>query len=395
MIIADLVAVELLRHHDHKTYDFIRNNKEYFTGRGPAGPDNRRSLHDRLMDGIPITRREDISELLARMFPAFAAGLPNKFFLHRAEDDILKGRPVNSVEGFDSYFRFSPSTDEVTVVELQEVVKRIDDEEFLTEFMLTLAARKRTDGTTFLGAFLDQLSRILKPIKNIGPAILTALLKLYDRIIEIGDNMAGFYLMDNLHRLGPLMMLIIERMDADELAATVTSGLDDPEVSIASSAYIVAHLGADHGLVWERSREMTPEPALPRERVEDLGKKLAVKIEELGNSDALPITLTIDIVLRVWKTFGNGAAARAWVNRGFLSPSIFLKLAFSLMGNVSSTSPPYRFRRFNQVIDEELFDLENMLCYAKKHVTWDGLVDGDRDDLQRFIEGLEDRLTSK
>jgi hypothetical protein len=65
------------------------------------------------------------------------------------------------------------------------------------------------------------------------------------------------------------------------------------------------------------------------------------------------------------------------------------------MGEVSSSSPPYRYRELRGRIDEELFDLPKVLRLAKKHQNSETLDAGDREDLQRFIAGLERRISEQ
>jgi hypothetical protein len=62
------------------------------------------------------------------------------------------------------------------------------------------------------------------------------------------------------------------------------------------------------------------------------------------------------------------------------------------MGEVSSSSAPYRYRELRGRIDEELFDLRKMLRLAKKHRNSEVLDTRDREDLQRFVAGLESRV---
>jgi hypothetical protein len=96
-------------------------------------------------------------------------------------------------------------------------------------------------------------------------------------------------------------------------------------------------LAADHGLVWQRSNEARSEPVLAQSEVERIGGKLAMKIQELACLDALPVTSVTDIVLRVWTTFGAKNEARTWIEKNLSDPITFAKIAFSQMGEVSSS----------------------------------------------------------
>jgi predicted KAP-like P-loop ATPase len=389
--IPDLIAIELLRHHDHATYDLIRGQKEYMIGRGPAGQENRLQLGRRFLESITSTRLDDVSELLATMFPAFAKSQNIQVF-HRGGTRILAGRRISDPDGFDAYFRFAPVPDEISVERLRQVAANINDEAFLIAFMKEILGRTRADGTSLMGSFLGHLPRVMDSINPIGPQLLTALLNLGDQIIERRDEEAGFYLMTNQQRLGPILLRVFERVDRTSVRDAIEAAVEDPEVGVGTVAYVVAYIAADHGLVWQRSNEAKSEPILARPEVERIGQKLVKRIEDLARSNTLPITSMTDIILRVWTTFGAKDAARTWIEKNLCDPITFAKIAFSQMGEVSSSSPPYRYRELRSVIDEELFDLPRMLHLGRKHQNSEALDLKDREDLQRFVTSLENHF---
>lgn len=204
--IPDLIAIELLRHYEHQIYDLIRRQKEYMIGRGPVGPENRARLGRSILDSIPTSRKEDVSELLASMFPAFAKNQEIGFSHYRGTERILAGRRISDPDGFDAYFRFVPVADEISVEQLRQVADHINDEAFLIAFMNETMGRKRADGASLMGSLLAHLPRVLDSMDRIGPQLLMALLKLGDQIIDIRDEQAGFFLMNNQQRLGPILI---------------------------------------------------------------------------------------------------------------------------------------------------------------------------------------------
>jgi hypothetical protein len=250
----------------------------------------------------------------------------------------------------------------------------------------------RADGTSLMGSFLSHLPRLLDSVDRIGPQLLAALVKLGDQIIERRDEEAGFSLLNNQQRLGPVLVRIFEHTDRPSVRDAIESVVDDPELEVGGAAYVVAYIGADHGLVWRRSNEARSEPILSQSDVERSGSKLAIKIEKLAQSDTLPITSTIDIVLRVWNTFGTKNEVGAWFEKNLCDAVTFAKIAFSQMGVVSSSSAPYRYRELRGRLDEELFDPRKMLILGKKHHASEVLSVNDRADLQRFVASLESRI---
>jgi hypothetical protein len=124
----------------------------------------------------------------------------------------------------------------------------------------------------------------------------------------------------------------------------------------------------------------------------ELGEKLARRIDRLGKFKNLPITSSIDVILRVWTTFLGLENPRSWVKSVMTDANAFCKLAFSQMSEASSSAPPYKYRELHGPMDEEVFDLPDMLEAAERHLS-SGLVSAaDQDNLQRFIEGLRSRI---
>jgi hypothetical protein len=158
-----------------------------------------------------------------------------------------------------------------------------------------------------MGSFLAHLPRLLDPIDRIGPQLLTALLKLGDQIIERRDEEAGFFLMTNQQRLGPILIRMFEHTDRTSVRDAIEAAVDDPELGVGAAAYVVAYIGADHGLVWQRSNEARSEPILAQSEVERIGSKLAIKIEQLARSNTLPITSMTEIIY----AFGRRLEQRA------------------------------------------------------------------------------------
>jgi hypothetical protein len=98
-----------------------------------------------------------------------------------------------------------------------------------------------------------------------------------DQIIEIRDETAGFFHVNNQLRLGPILVRIFELTDPDSICEAVEAAVDDPQFEVGGIAYVVAYAGADHGLVWERSSEARLQPFLPDPTLSKSGQNYVEK----------------------------------------------------------------------------------------------------------------------
>jgi hypothetical protein len=71
-------------------------------------------MNEKFVSIFGETSDEDISELLATMFPALAKSQEIQVY-HRGGTRILAGRRINDPNGFDAYFPFASVADEISV----------------------------------------------------------------------------------------------------------------------------------------------------------------------------------------------------------------------------------------------------------------------------------------
>jgi hypothetical protein len=103
-----------------------------------------------------------------------------------------------------------------------------------------------------------------------------------------------------------------------------------------------------------------------------------------------------DCILGIWTSFAGPKAPRSWVDKKIRDPCEFRNLIFAaIMDETVTNNAPYRYRRLRNDINEEVFDLAEMLRLAKLYLEAHEVGADDEPDVVKFITGVELRLTDR
>jgi len=235
---------------------------------------------------------------------------------------------VGQPEGFDSYFRFAPPSDQITIEKLQDVSANFHNEPYLEEFLRDAMGRRDPDGKSLAAPFLEALPAILDRRDHVEPALLAVLLRVGDEIVGLRDEQADFYLMTNRMRLGTVLRILIKLIDGSALYTVVMAALDQDKFAIGTTAILIGRLAAEHGFGPFETRTSEEPPRLARAQVEHIAHKFATRAAAQAVRDELPDTPLMDAVLAVWSAFRETEVIRAWIARRPPGPSLLCESCF-------------------------------------------------------------------
>ena len=134
---ADFVAVEALRLFRPGVYRALRGNKDSLCGAsdryGRPGRDLKAEM-DTLLLGSENTKDHDrLRRALMRLFPRLESVWNNLSYGVDSADSWTRERLLCSSEHFDSYFRFSVGDDVVPREEIEALIARASDGEFVKQ----------------------------------------------------------------------------------------------------------------------------------------------------------------------------------------------------------------------------------------------------------------------
>ncbi|WP_063683456.1 KAP family P-loop NTPase fold protein [Bradyrhizobium stylosanthis] len=242
---ADFVAIETLRVLRPRLYHSLKRHKDRLCGtaRDNRGRDEATEL-DRVFLGSEDTSDHDrLRRALMRLFPRLSSVWSNVHYGADSAEDWARDRLVCSKEHFDSYFRFSIGDDVLPKSELDTVMLRARDTEFIKATFRSAISTIRRNGRTKAMLLLEELNLHAAEIASDAVLpLLSALFEIADELELDSDRAGAFDIGDNRLRLHWLLRrLTLERFDLSQRSQIFASACEFASlgwlVDFADSAY--------------------------------------------------------------------------------------------------------------------------------------------------------------
>jgi predicted KAP-like P-loop ATPase len=229
--LADFIALETLRLYEPGLFKAIRLRKSEVCGSrqqgDPVQHDNTR--FDTFLRDVPESQHRLAKLALQRLFPRLES------MAYGAEwvTEWSSERRVCVETHFDTYFRLSLSDEALSSRQIDELIERANDPEFIQKTLRQAAVTERKGGRSMVPVYLDELTthaaRVQKPMVE---PLLSALFEIHDEIDLEKDADKGLWRMANtsqrlrwlIRRLTRGRFSIDERTDL-YLAATERAAL--------------------------------------------------------------------------------------------------------------------------------------------------------------------------
>ncbi|ESE81365.1 KAP family P-loop NTPase fold protein [Salmonella enterica] len=203
---ADFVALEVFRLLHSDIYRAIRQNKSLLCSIELRDQANKKSVAERL-DNLFFKDKElecqnRLRSLLKRIFPVLEGVWGNMTYSHDWELVWSRERRVCSIPHFDTYFRFSIGCDVLSTEELNDILSKISDIEYIKSVLRDSLTINRSNGGTKAAVILDELKVNAEKISvdDIEP-LLTALFEIADEMDIDADQAKGLDFSNNAFRL--------------------------------------------------------------------------------------------------------------------------------------------------------------------------------------------------
>lgn len=315
---ADFVAMETLRLFKPGIHRAIRASKEHICGTNPAyggqGRNQKTEMDELLLGSVKPKDHDRTRRALMRLFPRLESVWNNLSYGADSAQLWTRDRLVCSKEHFDSYFRFSVGEDVVPRIEIEALIARASDREFIKQKFREAVQVVRKDGKTKAMLLLDELNLHAEAVadKDVAP-LLAAIFEVADEINVESDKAGAFNIGDNQLRIHWLLRrLTLDRLDLDTRTKLFVTASKSAAlgwlIDFAQSAYRMHHPGDNKPARPEHER-LTTEADAEVLRLNALERlRAASKTGELIGSRALPY------LLFMWRDFAkdDGAEVKAW-----------------------------------------------------------------------------------
>jgi predicted KAP-like P-loop ATPase len=216
---ADFLGIETLRLFRPAVYRSLRGSQDQVCGTGDRYGRSEDNLSEELdallLASVDEKDKKRVRRSLMRLFPRLESVWSNLNYGDGSAAEWSRDRLVCSQEHFDSYFRFSVGDDVLPRAELDAIITRASDADFVKTKLRDALPVIRKDGTTKAKLILDELTVHANEVSEKDvPQLLKAIFELGDELDVESDKEKGFSIGDNQLRIHWLLRsLTRERFD--------------------------------------------------------------------------------------------------------------------------------------------------------------------------------------
>lgn len=388
----DLLAMEGLRLFDRPAFDWIRASRDFLFSQGVfhmANDQQRADYGTQFRESWPAEARDDVIEIISDLFPGRAQQIRGaQRHFREAHHRTVARRGVGTALGYDAYFSLYPSPDGIPKPVVDEFVRRMRDEEWLTSTLTEYVKTEDSRGSPMIGELLREISMRLYGRDGEMPTLelLKALLRVGDAVLPI-EAPASFLDFPPRASWSNLITEMIGRWGGrlgGEMLLDALSATGSPAVW----AEVYVALGRDAGVF--PGTDVNRGWAIDEEAITQFGARLLRLIQSSAADGSLEGPKYYFDIIIAWKHLDGAEAVRAWINRGVEgSPAFLAKLAHGLVGYTVGMSKP-RHYTMNQQPDADLFDAALLRDTARRYLATNAFADADdANRVSAVLDGLE------
>ena len=330
---ADFVALEMLRLYEPSLFASIKSNKQLVCGTRQGGDanGNDENRFDLFLKGVPEDRHELAITALQRLFPR----LENMGYGSEWISEWSSERRVCVETHFDTYFRLSLSDEVLSAQQIDELVEKADDAEFIKAAFREASKVERRTGQSMIPVYLDELTthgkRIDKPIVE---PLLSALFEIHDEIDLERDAEKGMWAMANTSLR---YHWLIRRLTRDRFSLGERTAMYLKTTEAASLGWFVDFVSSarDNYQQREGKQPTQEEDCLTTETaLTELTDRALQSIRSAAADGSLLNHQDLRFILHRWVEFAdnNASEVRAWTGDLLKDPKSVVVLARAMTG---------------------------------------------------------------
>ncbi|MCA3260821.1 MAG: AAA family ATPase [Telmatospirillum sp.] len=398
---ADLMALETLRVLQPSFYMAIRNNGDLI--HGAKKTDTRGSQQERsneydrrLLGSFGEHERQRYRRALMRLFPQLQGIWSNNSHSSSFYDNWSRQRRACSKEHFGTYFRLAVGENAIPKKEIDELISRADDSDFVSAILRAGLEKKRRNGSTRASALLEQLNVYATEIDQAKiPSFLAVLFSIADDLDVTSDEGKAFEFVDNSIRIHWLIRrLTLERLRLDVRAEVFKRACEKAAlgwlIDFSESAY------ADYHPRDGREPEREERCLVTKSIADELRHTASDRIALAAADGTLAAHRKLPSLLFSWhRLSGDNTAVRAWTDRQLEDDAMVARLASAFTSHSWSSSAGFAGlsdrvarRNIRAVVQglEEIIDTERFRDRVELLATADHVRIEDKEALITFLD---------
>jgi predicted KAP-like P-loop ATPase len=307
----DFIALEFLRVFEPGVYGSIRDAKDFFTG-SPTQLDYKKPEEKAYFEAwkasLPEGSRENLTELVGRLFPKLERVLTTNRFVSSDEGGWRKELRPSSEDNFDVYFQFGVPPGHVSRAELDRIVQQRTPEGVAS---LLLEAKEVVfpDGHSKVRDLIERLRDFDQLPPDQATNLIKALVDTGHLLLRKQDERGGFFSMPNRWRMSGLICRLLERLPVGDRQALL--------LSMAESSPGLWGLVDLAGDALRVKKDPSKSPKAFLDLSEDLAPNLSKIVGDRLNHASLDEFMAmpdLDFVVHRWNQWGDPSRIREVFN---------------------------------------------------------------------------------
>jgi predicted KAP-like P-loop ATPase len=317
---ADFIAMEALRLLRGNVYRALRAHKDRLCGKGDrlgrSERDQGATMDTLLFGSVDHKDRDRLRRALMRLFPRLESVWSNMLYGDSSAAEWAEQRRVCSLDHFDAYFRFVLGEDVLPRSEVNTLIARASDQEFINETLRQAVGIKRRNGKSKAALIFDELNMHAVGVADDDVApLLKAIFAVGDEVDIETDKAGAFNIGDNHLRIHWLLRrLTSERFDLARRSAMLVAACEGAAlgwlIDFTSSAYEDYHPREGKGSEAEANCLTT---AMDAESLRDMALS---RLRSSAASGELSRAKRLPYLLFRWRDLAadDGAEVKAWAD---------------------------------------------------------------------------------
>ncbi|MEZ8718505.1 KAP family P-loop NTPase fold protein [Vibrio splendidus] len=307
--LADFVALETIRLYEPALFKAIRKHKALVCG--TSNGERKEDKHALFLTDIPEERHELAINMLKRVFPKMeSSGFGNDWIPNWKE-----GQRVCLNTYFDTYFRLSLSDEALSSKQIEELIERSNERDFIQITMLNAAESIRKSGKSMVPVYLDELNtRASKVAKENVRPLMASLFEIFDQIDLETDTDGGISSANTGLRYHWLIRRLTEgRFTIEERSELYLASIQDAQLgwAVGFTSSAMAHYEEEENRTRREDDCLVEESSLP-DFIKIALSEIRISAE---NGSLLKHKELISILYRWGEFLGNDyTEALAWTN---------------------------------------------------------------------------------
>jgi predicted KAP-like P-loop ATPase len=305
--LVDFIALEVLRLFAPSVYGSIRDSKAFFCG-APTQLDGRKeeqkAYFERWKEALPAASREQLAELVGRLFPKVAHYLGTGMIWGCDPADWRPALRPCCEDCFDVYFQFGVPSGHVSRAELLQLTAA-STSGGMAALLLEARAQIRPDGHSKARDLIDRLREFDQLPAAQAAKLVEALVGHGHELLRDRDELGGFLLTSNRWRIEGLICKRLESLPVSDRRDLLMRLVES-----SPGLWSLTEL-ADDALQAKRDPSKAPKAMLGLEDgfAEQFSKRVVARLDGAALDQLLAMP-DLDLIVHRWSLWGDTARIR-------------------------------------------------------------------------------------